>query len=271
MLVAYAKLAVKKDLLASDLPDDPYLASTLGGVLPAADLRAGYARRARRAPAAPRDRRQRRGQLDGQPGRDHLRLPGAGGAGATPEQVARAFVICREVFGLADYVAEVEALDNTVETEVQTRLYLEFRRLLDRSVRWFLASRATAVDIRSEIERFADVVARARPEGARGCSRATSARGSSAGPPSSRRPGSRPTCAPGRPACSTGTHCSTSSTSPPTPDARRLDRAAVLPHLRELRHRHDAGQGDPAARARTAGTPWPGARCATTSTRCSSR
>ena len=83
---------------------------------------------------------------------------------ATPEQVARAFVICREVFGLAGYVAAVEALDNVVETEVQTRLYLEFRRLLDRSVRWFLASRANAVDIRSEIDRFAEVVAGLGPK-----------------------------------------------------------------------------------------------------------
>ena len=61
--------------------------------------------------------------------------------GATPEQVARAFVVCREVFGLADYVREVEALDNVVPTAAQTALYLEFRRLLDRSVRWFLTSR----------------------------------------------------------------------------------------------------------------------------------
>ena len=52
--------------------------------------------------------------------------------GATPEQVARAFVVCREVFDLTSYVAAVEALDNVVSTGAQTALYLEFRRLLDR-------------------------------------------------------------------------------------------------------------------------------------------
>ena len=59
----------------------------------------------------------------------------------TPEQIARAFVVCREVFGLTSYVAEVEALDNVVSTETQTMLYLEFRRLLDRASRWFLSTR----------------------------------------------------------------------------------------------------------------------------------
>ena len=34
--------------------------------------------------------------------------------GATPEQVARAFVVCREVFDLPSFVREVEALDNVV-------------------------------------------------------------------------------------------------------------------------------------------------------------
>ena len=55
-------------------------------------------------------------------------------------------MVCREVFGLADYVREVEALDNVVPTAAQTALYLEFRRLLDRSVRWFLT--AAALDAR---------------------------------------------------------------------------------------------------------------------------
>ena len=79
-------------------------------------------------------------------------------AGATPEQVTRAFVVCREVFGLADFVAKVEALDNVVPTTAQTGLYLEFRRLLDRAVRWFLTSRPTTLDISAEIERFAGTI-----------------------------------------------------------------------------------------------------------------
>jgi glutamate dehydrogenase len=83
--------------------------------------------------------------------------------GADAEQVARAYTACREIFGLRDFVAAVEALDNRVETDVQTQLYLAFRRLLDRSVRWFVQARPGRIDIGAEIERFAPVVARLEP------------------------------------------------------------------------------------------------------------
>ena len=71
-----------------------------------------------------------------------------------PEQVARAYVVCREVFDLAGFVRRVEATDNVVSTAAQTALYLEFRRLIDRSVRWFLTSRPAALDIAAEVARF---------------------------------------------------------------------------------------------------------------------
>src|SRR4029079_13611309 len=80
--------------------------------------------------------------------------------GATPEQVARAFVVCREVFNLSSYVAAVEDLDNVIPTAAQTELYLEFRRLLDRSVRWFLQNRPASLDVGAEVERFSGVVAK---------------------------------------------------------------------------------------------------------------
>ena len=81
---------------------------------------------------------------------------------ATSVQVARAFLVAREIFGLDDFVARVEALDNVVPTQVQTRLYLEFRRLMDRSVRWFLASRPGRLQVGEEVEWFAEPVARLR-------------------------------------------------------------------------------------------------------------
>ena len=74
--------------------------------------------------------------------------------GASPEQVARAYVVCREVFDLAAYVRRIEATDNVVSTAAQTALYLEFRRLIDRAVRWFLTSRPATLDIAGEVARF---------------------------------------------------------------------------------------------------------------------
>jgi len=84
--------------------------------------------------------------------------------GATPEQVTRAFVVCREVFNMVGYIASIEELDNVVSTETQTALYLEFRRLLDRSVRWFLQNRPSTLDVAAEVERFSAVVAELSPQ-----------------------------------------------------------------------------------------------------------
>ena len=57
----------------------------------------------------------------------------------------------REVFDLKGFVEQVEALDNKVPTEAQTAMYLEFRRLLDRAMRWFVSSRPASMDIGAEI------------------------------------------------------------------------------------------------------------------------
>ncbi len=158
VLVAYAKLALKHDLLPTDLPDDPWFRQTLADYFPT-PMRERYA-----------------GKLAEHPLRREIvtnavanSMVNRGGitfvframeeTGATPEQIARAFVVCREVFGLSSFVAAVEALDNVVPTAAQTQLYLEFRRLLDRSVRWFLASRPAHLDIAAEIGRFGPVVA----------------------------------------------------------------------------------------------------------------
>ena len=72
-------------------------------------------------------------------------------------------MVCREVFDLPGFVAQVEALDDQVPTQAQTALYLEFRRLLDRSVRWFLQNRPATLDIGAEVARFAPVVAELAP------------------------------------------------------------------------------------------------------------
>ncbi|MEP6629390.1 MAG: NAD-glutamate dehydrogenase, partial [Lapillicoccus sp.] len=162
VLVAYAKLALKEDLLPTGLPDDPWFQQTLTAYFPA-PIRERYA-----------------AQLASHPLRREIvtnavvnSLVNRGGitfafraveeTGATPEEVARAFVVCREVFGLSDFVASVEALDNVVSTRTQTALYLEFRRLLDRAVRWFLTARPTGIDIVAEVDRFRGPVAQFAP------------------------------------------------------------------------------------------------------------
>ncbi|MEO5609438.1 MAG: NAD-glutamate dehydrogenase domain-containing protein, partial [Ornithinibacter sp.] len=162
VLVAYAKLALKEDILASGLPDDPYFEATLAEYF-APPIRERYAAELAEHPL----RREiiTNSVVNSMVNRGGITFAfrAQEEAGVTPEQVTRAFVVCREVFGLADFVHEVEALDNIVPTVAQTVLYLEFRRLVDRAIRWFLTSRPATLDIGAEVERFAGVVRELSP------------------------------------------------------------------------------------------------------------
>ena len=72
--------------------------------------------------------------------------------GASPDQIARAYTVVREVFGLSRFWASVESAG--VPVAAATALHLEGRRLLDRAVRWLLQSRQAQLDVAAEISRF---------------------------------------------------------------------------------------------------------------------
>ncbi|MCH8613578.1 NAD-glutamate dehydrogenase [Arsenicicoccus dermatophilus] len=163
VLLAYSKLALKTDLATSGLADEPYFRRTLAEYFPE-PVRERYA-----------------DQLQQHPLRNEIivnsvvnSLVNRGGmtfaframeeTAARPEQIAKAFVVAREVFDLKGFVARVEELDNKVPTDTQTWMYLEFRRLMDRATRWFLQNRPVTLDVEAEIERFRDAAARLQPQ-----------------------------------------------------------------------------------------------------------
>jgi glutamate dehydrogenase len=158
VLVAYSKITLANGLLETALPDDPWFFGELRDYFP----RQLQERYGDRMPSHP----LRREIITTCLVNDLVNRGGITFAframeetGAGVEHVARAYAVCREIFGLREYVAAVEALDSRVPTDVQTTLYLEFRRLLDRSTRWFLQNLRDDFDVAEEIERFRPVVA----------------------------------------------------------------------------------------------------------------
>lgn len=83
---------------------------------------------------------------------------------ASAADVLRAYVVVREVFGLRDLWDAIEALDNKVSPELQTSVYLDARRLLDRAVRWLVTNRRSPIDVPGEIARLREGVARLLPD-----------------------------------------------------------------------------------------------------------
>ncbi|SOC52455.1 NAD-glutamate dehydrogenase [Ornithinimicrobium cerasi] len=157
VLVAYAKLGLKEALNGSGLADDPAMTETLLTYFPeplrerAHDQILGHPLRTQIIVNEIANAMVNRGGVS-------FAYRAADETGATLTQIARAFHVVRAVFDLPGYMVQVEALDNVVDTDTQTELYLEFRRLIDRAVRWFLNNRSLSSGMDEEIARFAPSV-----------------------------------------------------------------------------------------------------------------
>src|SRR3546814_13721524 len=71
-----------------------------------------------------------------------------------PEEVVKAYVIAREISGMRDLWAEIEALDNKVPAQLQARMLVECGRLVERETVWFLREVGMPLDIAEVIGRF---------------------------------------------------------------------------------------------------------------------
>jgi glutamate dehydrogenase len=140
VLLAYAKMSVYGELLASDLPDAPELADELRHYFPgavrdrlSAQILAHPLRREITATVVTNDLVNRAGitfisEMRSRTGR------------STPE-VTRAYTILREVFDLRTLWTEIEALDNKVAAQAQIEMLLEICGLVEHAAAWLLRRR----------------------------------------------------------------------------------------------------------------------------------
>jgi glutamate dehydrogenase len=138
VLLAYAKLDLDAEVLASPLPDDPTFGSLLAGYFPPAAVKA--------FPDEPERHRLKREIISTVLINTIVNLAGpvfvlrtrevTGLAGA---DVARGFVLSDGAFGLSALKVRIDALDLKVETAIQTGLYAEIADQFRRTTRWLLA------------------------------------------------------------------------------------------------------------------------------------
>jgi glutamate dehydrogenase len=157
LLLAHTKIAAGQDVLASSLPDDPYLRRVLSAYFPG-PLRSRFAAL---MPAHPL-RREIITTVAVNEMVDHsgttflFRLSEE--IGASVPDLTRAWLVAREVFDMPAFWRDVEALDGSVDISAQIILLLEGRKLTERAVRWLLHNRRPPFDISSTVAFFADGV-----------------------------------------------------------------------------------------------------------------
>jgi glutamate dehydrogenase len=157
VLLAYTKITTSDELIRTSLPDDPYLQKLLYAYFPD-QLRAQF-------PEAVDGHALRREIITTVLVNDTVNTGGSTflhrlreETGASIEEIVRAQAAAREIFGLGQVWDAVEALDNKVAADVQTRIRLHSRRLVERGSRWLLGNRPQPLEIAGTIGFFKDGV-----------------------------------------------------------------------------------------------------------------
>ncbi len=157
VLMAHVKIDLDATLLASDLPEDPFLAGDLLRYFPAPlpDRFAGpiAGHRLRREIIATTVANE---VVDRQGTTFILRLSEETGADAA--HLARAYTVARDVFGIRALWEAIEALDNLVAAEVQMSMLLVTRRVIERAVRWLVRRFPDTIAIEALVTRYAPAV-----------------------------------------------------------------------------------------------------------------
>ncbi len=137
VMLAYTKLELQRALVASDVPDDPYLADAYVAYFPP-DLRTGYGAALTAHPL----RREivatvTANAVVNRAGISFLsRL--CDETGVDLPVLARAHVAARDVFDVTATWSAIDALDLVVPATVQNDMFLALRRLVERAARWLV-------------------------------------------------------------------------------------------------------------------------------------
>jgi len=157
VLLAQAKISAVQQVLGSALPDDPFLRSVLTTYFPR-PLQAAYASEMGLHPL-------RREIVTTVVVNDMVNRCGTTflfrmneETGASVPDMARAWLVAREVCDMTGFWAQVERLDGQVSVATQISLLLEGRKLTERAVRWLLQNRRSPFDLQDTIGFFADGV-----------------------------------------------------------------------------------------------------------------
>ena len=159
VLISNAKMALKEELLASALPDEPYLLDMLVKYFPRV-LRKRFATQIK----GHRLRREITATLVA----NSLVNRGLGAfvselgehSGRSADAIARAYIVARDAFALVPLYGQIELLAGRIVADQEIILLDQAREALARGTKWFLRNLPAPIDVRAGVDRFAPGIAR---------------------------------------------------------------------------------------------------------------
>jgi len=153
VLMSYSKLWLFDALLASNLPEDPFLTQDLMRYFPT-PLRKTYAaaisrHRLRREIVATRVTNSMINRVGGTFVTQIMEK-----TGMRPSEIARAFIIAREAYGVRELWAQIGALDNKVAAHTQIAMLLDINKLIERGTVWMLRNGTKPIDLKKIVAQF---------------------------------------------------------------------------------------------------------------------
>ena len=157
VVFAYCKIWLYDHVIDSDLPDDRHMADDVERYFPSA-----IQERFREKVPSHRLRRELiatslTNSLINRVGGSFV-TEIAEKTGMPPVDIARAYIIARDVYAVRDIWERIEALDNAVPAVLQTTLHREVQSLLERGTMWFLRNGGSPLDISVNVERYQTAV-----------------------------------------------------------------------------------------------------------------
>ena len=153
VLISYAKIWLYDELVASEMPDDPYLLADAIAYFPT-QLQSKYAKqiaahRLRREIVATRATNSLVDRVGETFVSELMEKTGQSAA-----RIARAYVITREAFDLRDLWGQIDALDNQTPSATQTAMLVDINHLVEWVTLWFLRNGTAKLEIGDHIEAY---------------------------------------------------------------------------------------------------------------------
>jgi glutamate dehydrogenase len=153
VVLAYAKMSVFDELVASNLPDDPFFSRALKAYFPQV-LTEKF------GPAIAAHPLKREivatfitNTVVNRTGATFVNFIAAE-SGATAADVIRAFTLAREIFDLEPIWDQLDALDYKIDADLQLDLLTKLIAIAQRASRWMLRIRAQGTDLPTLIQRY---------------------------------------------------------------------------------------------------------------------